>query len=479
MTIAENVRYNTIAAFLNKQNRKDKNMQKDNMITDLTQGNLKRQIITFAVPFMLANALQTLYTLVDLIIVGQFVGSVGLSAISISGQITVLIMTVGNGLSNGAQIYISQLVGQKDSEGVSKTIGSTLTTVLLTGIIIGLAGIALAKPILTIINTPEESFKQATEYFMICCIGTVFVFGYNAVCSVLRGMGESKKPMLFIAVASVTNIVLDLLFVAVFKMESAGAAWATIISQAVSFIFALTFLYRRKEAFGFDFKMKSFAIDMKKFKVIIKLGIPLAAMQIFINISMIFCNSYINAYGVAASAVAGVGNKLYSLMGVVTGSFIATVATFVGQNMGAGNYDRIKKTVWYSWGFCTAFFVIVAFFALVFPTQIFRLFTSDAEVLEMAPRYLRISVWLYLSFAWMGPTLGLINGVGFTTLNLIIGILDSVVARIFLSLYLGITLNMGLWGFFWGSALAGFVSVILGAIYFWSGKWKSRSVLKS
>jgi len=452
-------------------------MSKATMINDLTEGALTPKLVRFSLPFMLANFLQTLYTLVDLAVVGQYVGSVGLSAVSISGQITFLLYATGIGLGNGGQILISQQVGNKDYDGLKRTIGTLLSFCGICSLVIAALGILCAGWAMGVLNTPPEAMGQAVSYFTICCIGIPFTYSYGSLCCILKGMGDSKRPMLFIAIASVLNVVLDLLFVVTFRMEAAGAALATVISQAVSFLFAFVHLYRRREAFGFDFKLRSFAIHGRSLGAIVRLSAPLVCMSMSINVSMLYINSYINAYGLVATSVAGVGSKLYSLMNIVTGATQSATASCVGQNLGAGKPERVRRSVYITTAINLLFFAVVGALCLLIPKAIFGIFTSDAEVLELAVTYLRIAFWLFLAFALMSSPLGFINGLGFTSLNMGVAILDGVIARIGLSLLMGITLGMGLVGFWWGNALAGYISVILPGLYFLFGKWEKRQVL--
>lgn len=447
------------------------------IIRDMTSGNLWRQIIMFSLPFMAANFLQTLYTLADLAVVGKFVGSTALSAVSVSGQITMLLYALGIGFGNGGQILVSQQVGLKDYDGIRRTIGTLLTSVMIASLALTAVGFLTAGWFVDILNTPPEAAEEARTYFYICCVGIPFTYGYSVFASLLRGMGDSKHPFIFIAVAAATNVVLDLIFVIPFQWGVAGAAWATVISQIASFLMALIFLYKRQEAFHFQFKLKNFAIDKHTLAVITKLSLPLVFQTLAINISMMFVSSYINGYGLTASSVSGVGNKLYSVMSVVTNALQSATATIVGQNIAAGEPDRVQKAVIIAEVFCLIFFVVVGGLLFLFPRQVFSLFSSDAAVLDMAPTYINISLWMYLAFALMAPLLGLINGVGFTTLNLIVALLDGVLARIVVSLFMGLTLGMGLEGFWWGTTLASYISVIIPGIYFLSGRWRKRRLL--
>ncbi len=450
-------------------------MKKHALVRDMTTGKLFPLLISFTIPFMLANLLQTLYTVADLAIVGHSGQSSALAAVSISGQVTILLTLLGGSIANGGQIYIAQLIGQKRKEDLNAAIGTFFSLTLILSLVAMLLGVLLAKPALRWMNTPPEALQAATEYLVVCSLGFVFVFGYNSVCAVLRGMGESRAPTVFVAITAAVNIALDLLLVLVFDFGALGAAVATVISQGTAFAASLVFLYRRRQEACFDFKKSSFAIRGDKLLVMVKLSLPLVTMQIAINVSMIYVTSFINSYGVAAASISGIGNKLYSIVNMVSSAFGAAMATVVGQNIGARRPDRVQRALFISIGINLSFFALVTAVSLLFPEEVFRVFTTEEDVLALAAQYMRIAIWAYLGFTLMQPMLGLINGVGNTPLNLVIGICDGVFARIGLSLGLGSV--MGMWGYFWGYCLAGMVSVILGWIYFFSGRWKNRKLL--
>ncbi len=452
-------------------------VKKPAMVNDLTQGSILKKLIVFALPFMAANLLNTLYTLVDLSIIGRFLGSEALSAASNSGQITFMLYAIGIGLGGGGQVLISQLTGAGKRNEYQETIGTLVSFGILSAVVTTFVGLVFARPLLELINTPPEALDRAVEYLQACAFGFIFCVGFNTFSAILRGMGDSKTPFLISAVCAIMNVVLDLLFVAVIHMGVAGAAWATAISQLCSFVFALCYLYPRRAQLGFDFKLRSFRIHGQKLKVILKLSIPLMISSIAISLSLTFINSFVNPYGVVASAVNGVGGKLSSLMQVVTHALQPAVGAFVGQNMGAGKPERAKKAVWCALGIGIVFWIIVAAICLIFPRAVFGLFSDEAPVLDLAVDYLKITVWNYLAWAIMSPALGLMSGVGAATLQLGVSLLDGVVARIGLSLLLGISLGMGLSGFWIGSVLATYVTVILGWAYFFAGRWKNRRLV--
>lgn len=441
---------------------------------DMTQGPVLRQLFTFALPVALANALQAVYSMVDMVVVGRFVGSAGLSAVGIGGQLLNMFLSIGMGFSFGAQILLSQQVGAQDKD-LQPTIGTLFTTELISSIVFGLLGIFLCPQLLSVMNTPEAAWSDARAYTIVCCCGMVFIYGYNAVCGILRGMGESKLPMIFIAVASLVNLALDLVFVAGFHMGALGAALATVAAQGISFVSSLLYLYRNRDRFGFDFKLRSFQPSRERLIPICKLGIPYIAQCLLITCSMMYVNARVNAFGVTASAADSIGNKLNSVINIVVGAISVAGATMVGQCFGARKMDRVKQCYRACGVICMAFFVLIAALYLLFPKGIFGIFSQDSEVIEIAPQYMRVAVVWVLSMCSMTAPYAVVDGVGNAMLGLVISLLDGVVARIGLCILLGDT--MGLTGFWLGNALAGFVTTIMAGAYYYSGKWKKRQPL--
>lgn len=450
-------------------------MKQSTMVNDLTVGSVGRQLLKFSFPFMLSNALQTVYNLVDMVIVGQFVGPAGLSAVSIGGQLVWLLCCIAIGYSSGGQIFISQLVGAGSHQELKKTIGTLFTTIAAFSILFTILGVGLHRPLLELLNTPQEAMAQAEDYVIICSAGMFFVYGYNVVSAILRGMGDSKRPFMFIAIAAILNVILDLIFVGPLHMESAGAALATTLSQTISFIISVIYLYHHREEFGFDFKLSSFRMDWSKFKALSFLGLPLTVQTTAINVSMLYVSAGVNSYGLVYSSVFGIGGKLQSVMFIITNSISTASASMFGQNLGAGKHDRVRKVFWHGNLICLIFFVAVAAVCLLAPVPIFSLFTDDPEVLSHAAHYMVVQVVMFSGFATMTAGIALINGIGNGSLSLITALLDGVLVRIGLCMLL--SGPMGVWGYFWGNALAGYVSVVIGDFYYFSGLWKKRKLM--
>ncbi len=451
-------------------------MNEKSMINDLTKGPIFGRMIKFMMPMMAANALQVGFNLVDMYFVGKYAGTDALSAVSIAGQLTMLMFSLFLGVAVCGQIYVAQVVGLGRREELNKVIGNVVFLSIVVGAFLMLI-IPLGIPILRIMNTPDEIIQPTYVYLVILSSVNVLVALYNGLSGILRGMGDSRRPMLFVMVATVINIGLDYLFICVFKWGVVGAAWATLIGQSAAAIFSIVYLYIKREEFGFDFKMSSLKPDAKILNILLKIGVPVAAKQLAINLSMLFVNAQINGFGVLAVAVTGVSNKLIQLMTIVSQAMNDATASFVGQNMAAGKFDRVRRSVYDSVGFCMIFAVVICALFLLFPEQIFGIFSSDPEVIAQAPGYLQVSCTLVVSFALMSPMLGLINGVGDTVLNMIIAIADGVIGRIALSLIFGYACGMGALGFYLGHCLAGYISVIWGGAYFLRGRWEKRTAL--
>ena len=448
----------------------------DTLIRDLTQGSVTRLLLIFAFPLLCSNLLQTVYNMVDMIVIGQFVGREGLSAVSIGGDMLHFLTFLVMGFSNAGQVILSQYIGAGNRDRIRGTIGTMFTVTFISAVGLTIVCYLGLDAFLHAMNTPAECFDYARQYGLTCVLGLVFIYGYNLVSAILRGMGDSKHPFIFIAVATVVNLVLDLVFVAGLGMGPFGAALATVIGQGVSFLWAIFYLYRHKESFGFDFKPASFKHDPEVLPKLIRLGLPMILQSAAINFSMLFVNSYINSYGVVASAVTGVGNKLGSITAVVTNALSTAGSSMVGQNLGAEKYHRVPKIIGVSMVIDLAFAVLLSFLTICFPRTIFGLFNSDPQVLDMSMTYIPVAVLLYVGFAMRSPFFALINGSGNAKLNLIVGLLDGVICRVGLAMLMGLAMGMGIMGFWLGNAFAGYMPFLIGGVYFLTGKWKRRLV---
>ena len=447
-------------------------MSEKSMRKDLTEGSVPKLLLTFAAPLFVSNALQAVYNIVDMIVVGQVIGGSGMSAVSTGGNILHLLTFVAMGFSSAGQVIIAREVGMRNNDAVKKTIGTLFTLLFAIALVISVGCYVFRDPLLQVVNTPAEAYQYTMDYTVICILGLIFIYGYNVVSAIMRGMGDSKRPFMFVAIAAVINILLDIVFVAFLNMEVAGAAWATVIGQSFSFIFAMVYLYRHKEGFDFDFQPKSFIPDGKAMEKIVALGVPMALQSAAISISQTVVAAWVNSFGLIASAIAGIIGKLNMMMGILSNSITTAAASMVGQNLGARKYDRIPKIL--AWGSGSALFlaVIAAVIVKMHPETIFGLFTSDAAVLAEASVIILPVILNFIGAATRCFAFGIINGSGNSKLNLCVAILDGMIARIGLAYLLGWVFAMGPKGFWLGDALAGFMPMVIGGTYYLLGGWR-------
>ncbi len=462
---------------LSAKRRMEKYESMRNISKDFTSGSIPKLLGWFALPFMASNALQVFYSTIDMMVVGKFVGTAGLSAVSQASQIVNFATMACLGVSNAGQVLISQAIGAEKREKLNPIIGTLFCILMILACIFSAVFITGRHGILTLMHIPAESYAMAMEYLLICGSGMVFTAGYNMVSAVLRGMGDSKRPLLFIVIASFTNLALDLLLTGVMGLGVAGAAYATVIGQAVSFLFLVYYLYKNKESFGFDFKKESFRPVRPYTGMIISLGTPMAIQSGFINISMLFVNSIINQVGVVASATFGVGVRIDDIINKISQGIQYAAVPMISQNVGAGKKDRAKRVVYWAWiysGVLTAFFVTLYIF---FGRELFMIFSDDTAVHAMSDTFIRAILWMFPALSFMRGSGAFIQGIGQARLGMVLAILDGVLLRIGFSWLFGIVFNWGFYGFVLGYALAPYGYAVPSVIYFLAGKWETRRTL--
>ena len=450
-------------------------MAKQRFITDFTQGSVPKQLLRFATPLLLANLLQVVYNMADMVIVGQVMGSVGLSAVSIGGDVSSFLTFVAMGFSNAGQVIISQFIGAGQKRKVGAFTGTMFTFLLGFAVVLGSICLFFRQGILGLMNTPEAAWQEALNYSTVCILGLVFIYGYNMVSAVLRGMGDSKHPFIFIGLAAVMNVVLDIVLVWGLKMGAMGAAIATVFSQGFSFVCCVVFLWRSRQEMGFEVSLDDFLHPkMEYLSPLVKLGIPMAIKSAAIHFSKLFVNSWINSYGVAVSAMAGIVNKLSSICNLISNSVNAAGSSMVGQNVGAQKYERVPRIMLTCFAFTLCSASLMSLIIYLFPQAVFGIFTDEAAVMTIAMEFLPVSVVLFMGSACRSPMNALINGSGNHRVNFATAILDGIVMRIGLSILLGVVLGMDYIGFWLGDALAGYTPFFIGLVYYFSGSWKTR-----
>lgn len=441
---------------------------------DLTEGNIPKQIFYFTLPMLIGNIFQQLYNTVDSIIIGQFEGTDALAAVGASFPIIFLLVALLMGITMGATILISQYFGAKDFEKVKKTISTTYIFLFFASIAMTIVGLLTSSHILRFLNTPESVLPHAQTYLNIMFIGMVSMFGYNAISAILRGVGDSKTPLLFLVISSIINIALDLLFVAAFGWGVAGAAWATVIAQSSSFAFGLFYLSHKKSLLSVN--IKDMAFDKEIFVKSLKIGIPSGVQQTVFSLGMIAMQRMVNDFGSYTMAAFTAAGRIDSFAIMPIMNFGAAISTFVGQNIGAGKIHRVKKGYLTTLAMCTAVSLFVTALLFIFGESLLKMFDSNPEVVQIGMRKIQIVSGFYVVVGVMFITTGLLRGAGDALMPMVISLATLWLIRIpvayFLIPYLG---SDGIW---WSIPAGWVIGLFLSVGYYTTGRWKSKAIVK-
>lgn len=376
--------------------------------SNLTEGSILKTLLLFALPFLIANILQSMYGAIDLFVVGRYCSAESVAAVSTGTQVTQIVTSLITGLTLGSTIIIGNYMGRKDYERVKNTIGTTLTIFSIFAFILTVLMLIFEKPLLTILNTPEQSFKLTMEYVAICALGNIFICGYNAISAVLRGYGDSVRPMVFVGIACVINIVLDFIFVKYCGLNVSGTAFATVISQAVSMIIAIIYLKRKN--FIFDFKISSFRPVKGIVRELSIVGIPISLQELMVRISFLYLMTVMNSCGVYAAAVVGISSK-FDVFAMLSATSIANALTaFTAQNIGAGKPERARKALWYGMSF--ALFVAIFFWAWAQTNtkSMIGVFNKDVNIIAAGIPFFRSCSYDYIMVTIVFCLNGYLNG---------------------------------------------------------------------
>lgn len=446
-------------------------MRKEEFGNDLTQGSVAKKLILFSIPLIGAYLLQSLYSMVDMLIVSRLAGTYSMSGVNIVAQVAQVVTGVAFGFLSGTTVIVAQYLGAGRKEEQRKAIATAFSFIFWLSVIATVLLLLLTDPLLKLLQTPQECYQEARNYYLIYMAGTIFVFFYNAISSVLRGMGDSRNPLYFVIISTVLNIVLDLIFVGPLHMGAAGAACATIISQAISVV--LSMLYLRKIGFSFDFKPKSFQIDKEQLQLLFRLGTPVALQETLLNVSLVFLVAAANSLGVYESAAVGIGSKINVIFILPVCALNVALATMVGQNIGAGKIDRAMQATKLELLYSALYSAVICGVMWVFSKELMMLFTDDPQTLAAGANYFKGHCWDYLLVMPFGYCFGgLFLGTGHSSYVAISNGVGALLARIPLSFllarYLGVV----------GLGLAYPVSTLftdLAYFYFYfKGDWKNR-----
>ena len=357
------------------------------MEKNLTSGSVFQNIVWFSLPYLLSYFLQTLYGMADLFIIGQFEGVAGTTAVSIGSQVMHMITVMIVGLAMGSTVSIAQAVGANNKKQVSLSVGNTVTLFMGLSVVLSAVLLLFVRPIVTVMSTPEEAVSGTVLYLTICFLGIPFITAYNIISSIFRGLGDSRSPMYFIAVACVANMVLDYLFIGYFHLGPAGAALGTTLAQAVSVVIALLAISRQKS--GITLCKNDFRPRKSVMGQLLQIGIPVALQDGFIQIAFIVITIIANRRGLSAAAAVGIVEKMISFLFLVPSSMLSTVSALCAQNIGAGKEDRARETLRYAIMIAAGFGILVSILIQFIAEPAVGLFTTDATVRMMGRQYIR------------------------------------------------------------------------------------------
>ncbi len=361
------------------------------MEKNLTSGSVLKNILSFSLPYLLSFFLQTLYGMADLWIVGQFNGTESITAVSIGSQVMHMLTVMIVGLAMGATVTIGQAVGARQKEKISRAVGNTATLFLLGSFVVTVILAVLVRPIVSLISTPAEAVEGTVRYLTICFIGIPFITAYNIISSVFRGLGDSRSPLCFIAVACACNIGFDLLFIGPMKMGSAGAALGTVLAQTVSVFIALAVIAKKK--MGISLKKEDFRLQKETVGSILKIGFPVCLQDGFIQVSFLIITVIANCRGLNDAAAVGIVEKIIGFLFLIPSTMLSTVSALAAQNIGARQVRRARQTLLDSVVIAVFFGVIFSCAVQFFAPQIVGIFEKNETVIRLGSQYLKSYVW--------------------------------------------------------------------------------------
>ncbi|MDG5815698.1 MATE family efflux transporter [Chitinispirillales bacterium ANBcel5] len=447
---------------------------------DLTQGSIPRHLLTLALPMLIANLLNTGYQIVDAIWIGRIVGKEAIGAVAVSFPVVFIFIGVAVGATVATTILVSQYYGARNYKKVEEIISTSFILSVVFGVIISISGIMFNEHILKLMGTPEALHQLASSYLRLTFAGLTVLYLSYLVTSILRGLGDTKTPLLFTAIGVTVNAILDPLFIIGIgpfpKMGLDGAALASILSSFVALL--LAFGYLKKKGLGKSFKVANLKFSRKLAAAICKIGFPSMIQQSAISIGMFAVISYVNRFGEIATAAFGAGHRIEAVAFLPAMSIGLAVSSISGQNLGAGNFDRVHKT--FRWGllFTVSVSAFLSINFLIFANQLLSMFTTDQSVIDIGSGYLRIVGPSTIMFAVMYVSNGVINGAGHTITTLVFTVISIWGIRVPLSATLSRT-SLGITGIWIAFAASFFVTMCISLWWYYSGKWKKITIKAS
>ncbi len=442
-------------------------------VKSMTEGSELGHIVRFSLPLLLGNLFQQLYNVVDSAIVGKYLGSDKLAAVGSTGSITYLFYTLCIGLATGAGILIAQRFGAKDIDAVKRLISNSAYALGLLGVVISVVSTLCAEPLLRLLDTPESLLPDAVGYMRIACMGTVAVSAYNWINSVLRSLGDAKTPLIFLIVASIINVVLDLLFVCVFHWDVEGAALATVISQAVSAVGSIIFAIAKNPCFALC--RDELRLRPALFGRCMVTGIPIALQNALVSVSMISLQRTANGFGEDVMAAYTASMRVEQLVQQPFASLNVAISTFAGQNIGAGKPDRAIKGYHRCVTVALGFSVLMLGLFMLLSRGVVGVFVDEPAVLDIGEKALKLSCLFYFPLGLIHVTRGMLNGAGDVGFALLNGIAE-VVGRIGFAAVLVSIPAVGYWAVWGTTCLTWVLTAVMSLVRYKWGPWRKKCV---
>lgn len=441
----------------------------------MTEGSETGHIIRFTLPLLGGNLLQQTYNIIDTLVVGRYLGDDALAAVGATGSITYLFYTLCIGLSVGAGVIVSQLFGLGDKKKLGQAVFNSAIVTAIFGIAISIISVLGAETVLRLLNVPEKLMGNAVLYMKIACGGTVAVAAYNWINAMMRAVGDSKTPLIFLGAASLLNVFLDLLFVVGFKWGVSGAAWATVLAQGLSAASCIIYSFGRGGEISVS--AKDIRADSKMILRCIKTGLPIAVQNGLISVSMTALQRVTNGFGENVMAAYTVSMRIEQLVQQPFSSLNAAVSTFTGQNIGAGKNDRAVKGLRSALKISTVFAFSVLILFILFGHQLTGCFVTGENVIYIAARAIVITGCFYWALGIIHTVRGFLNGAGDTGYALVNGTAE-IICRIGLSLILTSISSIGYWGIWLTTCLTWFITAAVSIIRYKSGRWADKAIVK-
>ncbi len=441
---------------------------------DLTEGNEAKLLVGYATPMLLGNLFQQLYNTADSVVVGRIIGPEALGAVGASVSIIFLMVAMAMGITLGLSVIISQFYGAKDMDKVKAAVDTAYVFTFAAASLATVIGLLITKPLLLVLNTPPELIEQANIYLLIIFSGSLGVFGFNLVSAILRGLGDSTTPLIILIAMTLLNIVLDIYFVAVLRWGVAGAAWATVISQAISFVGAQIYLNRVSPVLKLDLRRIRF--DFSIFKSSLRLGLPSGVQQMAVSVGAMLLLRVVNGFGAATVSAYSAAMRLETFAFLPALNIGMAVTGFTGQNIGAGKTERVARGFLAGLLLSGGISVLVGVGLAVFGSFLISVFTTDIQVIALGADYLRIVGPYFFIFAAMFVANGVLRGAGAAFLPLFSTLMALWIVRLPLAIFLSSIL--GARGIWWSIPAGWAGGAIIALVYYFSGRWKKLSLIK-